>query len=349
MATSHGAIPFDLNTTMSSSDCRPGSSPGDDRVELLYLEPVELPGGDGLDQVARLEPGVLERVAADERRPGDHLGVELPGSRVVRADRADEGAVREPVAAEHGILRRRRGDDDVARRRPRPDCSATSAPCRSANASARARVRLETTTRSIDGTAARIAASWDSACQPAPIRPRLFASGRARCFAATPLAAPVRTCPSRSAAISAVSEPSSRPEQADDELQRLSDDRIALEPGHAEPTVSRRHHGEVPALDREPPARHQLHLGGGDPQEAVLDHRHGLAGRDERCDVVLREPERHGGSLEPARRRTPATLPLPSARSSGDRALPCGGRGRTFESCRAHRETPRKPGLSFVR
>src|SRR5207244_8178784 len=27
---------------------------------------------------------------------------------------------------------------------------------------------------------------------------------------------------------------------------------------------------------------------------------------------------------------------LQSARSSGDRALPCGGRGRMFESCRAH-------------
>src|SRR5207253_926481 len=26
----------------------------------------------------------------------------------------------------------------------------------------------------------------------------------------------------------------------------------------------------------------------------------------------------------------------PSARNSGDRALPCGGRGRMFESCRAH-------------
>src|SRR3954463_16230961 len=26
----------------------------------------------------------------------------------------------------------------------------------------------------------------------------------------------------------------------------------------------------------------------------------------------------------------------PGARSSGDRALPCGGRGRKFESCRAH-------------
>src|SRR5438093_2070834 len=31
---------------------------------------------------------------------------------------------------------------------------------------------------------------------------------------------------------------------------------------------------------------------------------------------------------------------LPSARSSGDRALPCGGRGRMFESCRAHLGLP---------
>ena len=37
-----------------------------------------------------------------------------------------------------------------------------------------------------------------------------------------------------------------------------------------------------------------------------------------------------------------ATLTAPRARSSGDRALPCGGRGRTFESCRAHsRGSPR--------
>ena len=36
-------------------------------------------------------------------------------------------------------------------------------------------------------------------------------------------------------------------------------------------------------------------------------------------------------------RRHPATLSRrQSARSSGDRALPCGGRGRKFESCRAH-------------
>ena len=36
------------------------------------------------------------------------------------------------------------------------------------------------------------------------------------------------------------------------------------------------------------------------------------------------------------------TTPSPSARSSGDRALPCGGRGRTFESCRAHRSVVAK-------
>ncbi len=44
-------------------------------------------------------------------------------------------------------------------------------------------------------------------------------------------------------------------------------------------------------------------------------------------------------------RRCPraATLTSPSARSSGDRALPCGGRGRKFESCRAHCVVPSSP------
>ena len=87
---------------------------GDDLVELADLEPVELAGGHRLDEVAGLEPGVLERVAADERRAGDHLGVELAGGRVVRADRAHRRSVAEPVAAQHGVARRGRRDDDVA-------------------------------------------------------------------------------------------------------------------------------------------------------------------------------------------------------------------------------------------
>ena len=41
--------------------------------------------------------------------------------------------------------------------------------------------------------------------------------------------------------------------------------------------------------------------------------------------------------LDVGRRSAPGyTDPSRRARSSGDRALPCGGRGRKFESCRAH-------------
>ena len=50
--------------------------------------------------------------------------------------------------------------------------------------------------------------------------------------------------------------------------------------------------------------------------------------------VRQRSPRTRCSSTAPGPRRS-YTLP-PRARSSGDRALPCGGRGRTFESCRAH-------------
>ncbi len=56
-------------------------------------------------------------------------------------------------------------------------------------------------------------------------------------------------------------------------------------------------------------------------------------------------PEGDGRASErrrPSADRDPET-PQSRARSSGDRALPCGGRGRTFESCRAHGST--KPFL----
>ena len=49
------------------------------------------------------------------------------------------------------------------------------------------------------------------------------------------------------------------------------------------------------------------------------------------------------------RQRRAATLTGPSARSSGDRALPCGGRGRTFESCRAHLMRGSQPGWPSLR
>ena len=90
---------------------------GDDLVQLVHLEPVEDAALDGLDQVAGLELRLLARVAAHERGPLEHRVVELAARRVVGADCADEGAFPEPLAAEHGVLRRRHGDDDVGVRR----------------------------------------------------------------------------------------------------------------------------------------------------------------------------------------------------------------------------------------
>src|SRR6266516_3062475 len=49
----------------------------DDLLELVYLEPVEHPGSNRLDQVSRLEPRLLDRVAADERGPLEDDVVQL--------------------------------------------------------------------------------------------------------------------------------------------------------------------------------------------------------------------------------------------------------------------------------
>ncbi len=83
--------------------------------------------------------------------------------------------------------------------------SAASAPVALQNSFRRAGVRHQATTRSMPGTAARMASTWPRACQPQPITPRLAASGFARYFAATPLAAPVRSRPSASASMTACS------------------------------------------------------------------------------------------------------------------------------------------------
>src|SRR5262245_7059371 len=82
---------------------------------------------------------------------------------------------------------------------------------------------------------------------------------------------------------------------------------------------------------------------------AVLDQDDGLAlAPDPLLDVGRLDtisPERQKGrrvghdTAFALRAAFPTPLhwgPPPSARSSGDRALPCGGRGRMFESCRAH-------------
>ena len=68
-------------------------------MELVHLEPVEDAAVDGLDQVARLELRLLDRVAADEDGPLEDDVVELARLRPVRADGTDERPRLEPLAA----------------------------------------------------------------------------------------------------------------------------------------------------------------------------------------------------------------------------------------------------------
>src|SRR5207249_409277 len=69
----------------------------DHLLELVHLEPVEDAALDGLDQIARLEARLLDRVAANEDRPLEDDVVELSRARLVCADRADERARLKPL------------------------------------------------------------------------------------------------------------------------------------------------------------------------------------------------------------------------------------------------------------
>ena len=170
--------------------------------ELVHLEPVEHAALDRLDQVARLEPRVLERVAADEGRALEHDVVELARASASFAPTAQTSAPgAQPLAAQHRVARGRDRDDDVLRRPPRGG----SRPAR--------RRRARRTSRAAPGRGSRRRPARSPAAprgctrpasrpaSPQPITPRLDAPGRARCRAATPLAAPVRSWPSRSASI----------------------------------------------------------------------------------------------------------------------------------------------------
>src|SRR5215208_1089492 len=65
----------------------------DDLLQLVHLEPVQHAVFDGLDQVARLEPCVVDGVATDERRALENRVVELSLRWMVGADRAYECAL----------------------------------------------------------------------------------------------------------------------------------------------------------------------------------------------------------------------------------------------------------------
>jgi hypothetical protein len=79
----------------------------------VHFEPVEDAALNRLDQVARLDPRLLARVAADEHGPLEDDVVELSGMRNVGADGADECAVAEPFAPQNRVARVRHRDDNL--------------------------------------------------------------------------------------------------------------------------------------------------------------------------------------------------------------------------------------------
>ena len=79
----------------------------------MHLEPVEHAPLNRFDQIARLDPRLFDRVAADEDRALEHDVVQLPRAPLVGTDRADERSGLEPLAAEDGIPGRGCRDDDV--------------------------------------------------------------------------------------------------------------------------------------------------------------------------------------------------------------------------------------------
>ena len=72
---------------------------GDDRVQLVHLEPVEHATRDGLDQIARFDLCLRAQVATYERRPLENHIVELPPCGLVCADTAHEATRLQPLPA----------------------------------------------------------------------------------------------------------------------------------------------------------------------------------------------------------------------------------------------------------
>ncbi len=190
---------------MSLVRLTPGDLARDDLLQLVHLEPVEDSCGDRLDQVARLELRLLDRVAADEGRALEDGVVELPPARDVRARRDDERARLQPLAAQHRVARARDGHDHVLH----PGLAVALGRLGAHALAERGQPLLRPAVRhdAFELTArprgCRRPASPPGArsrCTPSVLAPR-----RARWRAATPLAAPVRSLPRWSASITPAS------------------------------------------------------------------------------------------------------------------------------------------------
>src|SRR5581483_4850331 len=273
----------------------PGELAGDDLAQLVHLEPVEDPVLDRLDEIASLLTRLRARIAAHERRPFQHDVVELALRQAVGADRAHERAGQQPLAAQHGILRRRRGDDDVAlaglARLLRPRAVVLRAergdPLRVAS--------LDDDTFE---AAQRIAQSLD-------VRSGLPAVPEHAERAGTAPREPGRrhrrrrsgAQPSHPLRLDDRLEPPVEREEHDEERRTGGRPRKRLEPRVAEPAVDARHRRERAVGQVEADARAAVDVAGGEAFERRLDRREGIGRRKQLRDLALGHVQGHHGIM----------------------------------------------------
>ena len=126
---------------------------------------------------------------------------------------------------------------------------------------------------------------------------RRRAAGRARYRAATPHAAPVRSCPSLSASITASSVVRRVEKSTTTNGVPVARRGVRLQPGVAELAVdappSRR---AIPSSSRQPLARRVLDVAAREPAERPLDRLERVGRREQLGDLRLGEVERHGAA-----------------------------------------------------
>src|SRR5215213_5117452 len=285
----------------------PRELPADDLVELVHLEPVEHARLYGFDQIARLALRVLDRVAADERSPLEHDVVELASARVVRADRADERAGPQPLAAQHGVARGRHGDDDVL-----GGCLPVALAGLRADLPAELRQPLLVPAVGDHGLEGRqrranrryLAAGLPAAADQAE-RGRALAREVLRSHTARGAGAQL----SESVGLDhGYGSARLGREQEDDEGRAVAAGGVRLQAGQTELPVDRPHHCEKALLVTRALSWHVLDRARGEPPEATFHRLERILGRQQVGDLRLRQVQRQRGRL---RRRPERSCRLP--------------------------------------
>ena len=136
-------------------------------------------------------------------------------------------------------------------------------------------------------------ATCDAACQPQPITPRLAAPSFARWRAATPDAAPVRSCPSLSASITASSRAFASEKSRTTNGVPADVHAYDFTPGVAELAVDAGHHRELPVLERQPLARPVVDGSACEAPEAFLDRGDRVLRSEQLAHLGFGQEERH--------------------------------------------------------